>query len=109
MDEASVKYLLCKSLDQLLCYLGEEAHSIITPGHSAPMPHTRAPLTSCTASPMVWMASISLTLQPSQNSAVSTRWERARMLSSAGPCTPTYEVSQPTLLDTPQCTRGTTM
>lgn len=42
-------------------------------------------LTSCIASPWLLMASTSLILQPSQKSAVSTRWEKVR-LSSVDPC-----------------------
>lgn len=46
-------------------------------------------LTSCTASPRLLMPSMSFTLQPSQKSAVSTRWERGRgRMSSAGSVLP---------------------
>jgi len=83
VDEACIKYLLRKSLDELLRDLGRErdrATITLCLGHTRarPRPHTHAQaLTSFTASPMHLMASTSLTLQPSQNSAVSTRWERA--------------------------------
>lgn len=83
VDEACIKYLLRKSLDELLCDLGRErdqprspvlrAHT--RPSHTHTLMHTA--LTSFAARPMHLMACMSLTLQPSQNSAVSTRWERA--------------------------------
>lgn len=81
VDEACVKYLLSKSVDELLRYLGG-GRAAVTPGSHRRPPRAagtalllpvRAALTSGTASPMDLMASTSLTLQPSQNSAVSTR------------------------------------
>lgn len=45
-------------------------------------------LTSCTASPCSLMASMSFTLQPSQKSAVSTRWESKRLHELSRPILP---------------------
>lgn len=86
VNEAGVEYLFSKSLDQLLGYLGRPWEMYVSNHCPAfPVLPQHMVLTSCTASPRLLMPSMSFTLQPSQKSAVSTRWERGRgRVSSAG-------------------------
>lgn len=117
VDEACVKYLLSKSVDELLRYLGGGRAAVTPCSHRRhPARGRHRPPAPCARGTHVGHGQphgldglhvVDLAALAELGRQHTLR--ESERLSSAGPCAPTPEGTRPTLLDTSQYTRGTTM